>query len=106
MARTGLLLTSVGLPTKGADAPPTRASTRLLRKADLRHTRFHNLRHPPTTLLLEQGVELVEIKELLGHTHIGVTATVYAHVRLHPQRQAIDTLSTALDGLTGATLVR
>ncbi|MGW8066224.1 hypothetical protein ACVV2G_29090 [Streptomyces ziwulingensis] len=48
--------------------------------------------------LLEQGVELFVIKELLGHAHIGVTATVYAHVRLHLQRDAIDTLSTALDG--------
>ncbi|WP_406479641.1 hypothetical protein [Streptomyces sp. NBC_01615] len=38
------------------------------------------------------------IKELLGHAHIGVTATVYAHVRLRLQRDAIDTLSTALDG--------
>jgi hypothetical protein len=28
--------------------------------------------------------------------HIGVTATVYAHVRLRLQRDAIDTLSTAL----------
>ncbi|MFS0698134.1 hypothetical protein [Streptomyces nitrosporeus] len=36
------------------------------------------------------------IKELLGHAHIGVTATVYAHVRLRLQRDAIDTLSTAL----------
>ncbi|WP_240958519.1 hypothetical protein [Streptomyces barkulensis] len=50
------------------------------------------------TLLLEQGVELVVIKELLGHAHIGVTATVYAHVRLRLQRDAINTLSTALDG--------
>ncbi|MFB7114493.1 hypothetical protein [Streptomyces sp. NPDC056291] len=40
--------------------------------------------------------ELVVIKELLGHAHIGVTATVYANVRLRPQRDAIDTLSTAL----------
>jgi hypothetical protein len=46
----------------------------------------------------EQGVELVVIKELLGHVHIGVTATVYAHVRLRLQRDAIDTLSTALHG--------
>jgi hypothetical protein len=36
------------------------------------------------------------IKDLLGHAHIGVTATVYAHVRLRLQRDAIDTLSTAL----------
>ncbi|MFI5759291.1 hypothetical protein [Streptomyces sp. NPDC051569] len=36
------------------------------------------------------------IKELLGHAHIGVTATIYAHVRLRLQRDAIDTLGTAL----------
>ncbi|MFH9969533.1 hypothetical protein ACH4PR_51325 [Streptomyces mirabilis] len=35
-------------------------------------------------------------KELLGHAHIGVTATVYAHVRIRLQRQAIDTLSNVL----------
>ncbi len=76
----------------------TRTFTTLLRKAGFRRIRFHDLRHPTTTLLLEQGVELVVIKELLGHAHIGVTATVYAHVRLRLQRDAIDTLSTALDG--------
>ncbi|MFJ2110963.1 tyrosine-type recombinase/integrase, partial [Streptomyces sp. NPDC087850] len=58
--------------------------------------RTHDLRHSTATLLLEQGIELVVIKELLGHAHIGVTATVYAHVRLRLQRDAIDTLSTAL----------
>ncbi|MDT0416463.1 hypothetical protein RM574_13300 [Streptomyces sp. DSM 41982] len=36
------------------------------------------------------------IKELLGHAHIGVTATVYAHVRLRLQRDAIDLLGHAL----------
>ncbi len=36
------------------------------------------------------------IKELLGHAHIGVTATMYAHVRLRLQRQAIDALGDAL----------
>lgn len=76
----------------------SRAFTTLLRKAGLRRIRFHDLRHSTATLLLEQGVELVVIKELLGHTHIGVTATVYAHVRLRLQHEAIDTLSTALGG--------
>ncbi len=74
----------------------TRAFTTLLRKAGLRRIRFHDLRHSTATLLLEQGVELVVIKELLGHAHIGVTATVYAHVRLRLQREAIDTLGTTL----------
>ncbi len=84
----------------------TRAFTTLLRKAGLRRIRFHDLRHSTATLLLEQGVELVVIKELLGHAHIGVTATVYAHVRLRLQRDAIDTLSTALKSLAGHETVR
>ncbi|MFG2999362.1 tyrosine-type recombinase/integrase [Streptomyces sp. NPDC048340] len=75
----------------------TRTFTAILRNAGLRRIRFHDLRHSTATLLLEQGVELVVIKELLGHAHIGVTATVYAHVRLRLQRDAIDLLSHALD---------
>ncbi|MCH0560273.1 site-specific integrase [Streptomyces sp. MUM 16J] len=74
----------------------TRHFNLLLRDAHLRPIRFHDLRHSTATLLLEQGVELVVIKELLGHAHIGVTATVYAHVRLRLQRQAIDLLGHAL----------
>ncbi|APU39278.1 tyrosine-type recombinase/integrase [Streptomyces sp. TN58] len=68
----------------------------LLNRAGLRCIRFHDLRHSTATLLIEQGVELVVIKELLGHAHIGVTATVYAHVRLRLQRDAIDLLGRTL----------
>ncbi|WP_282204002.1 tyrosine-type recombinase/integrase [Kitasatospora fiedleri] len=74
----------------------TRHFNALLRRAHLRQIRFHDLRHSTATLLLEQGVELVVIKELLGHAHIGVTATVYAHVRLRLQRDAIDLLGHTL----------
>ncbi|MFJ5123152.1 tyrosine-type recombinase/integrase, partial [Kitasatospora sp. NPDC088548] len=74
----------------------TRHFKALLRRAHLRQIRFHDLRHSTATLLLEQGVELVVIKELLGHAHIGVTATVYAHVRLRLQHDAIDLLGRTL----------
>ncbi|MEU6402199.1 tyrosine-type recombinase/integrase [Streptomyces sp. NPDC046985] len=83
-----------GSPIEGATL--TRHFNTLLRRATLRRIRFHDLRHSAATLLLEQGVELVVIKELLGHAHIGVTATVYAHVRLRLQRDAIDLLGNAL----------
>nr|WSS71877.1 site-specific integrase [Streptomyces sp. NBC_01175] len=91
----GLIFTT----PKGRPLDPTnltRRFRRLLHSAELRTIRFHDLRHSTATLLLEQGVELVVIKELLGHAHIGVTAGVYAHVRLRLQRQAIDTLGSIL----------
>ncbi|MFJ9592362.1 tyrosine-type recombinase/integrase [Streptomyces virginiae] len=92
---SGLIFTT---PTGGPLDPAnmTRRFGRLLDRAGLRRIRFHDLRHSTATLLLEQGVDLVVIKELLGHAHIGVTAGVYAHVRLRLQRQAIDTLGSAL----------
>ncbi|MBT2481667.1 site-specific integrase [Streptomyces sp. ISL-94] len=88
--------TSTGGPLDPANL--TRSFRGLLNQAGLRRIRFHDLRHSTATLLLEQGVDLVVIKELLGHAHIGVTAGVYAHVRLRLQRQAIDTLNDALGG--------
>ncbi|MFF1739255.1 tyrosine-type recombinase/integrase [Streptomyces mirabilis] len=91
-----------GAPFEGATL--TRHFNSMLRQARIRRIRFHDLRHSAATLLLEQGVELVVIKELLGHAHIGVTATVYAHVRLRLQRDAIDLLGNALrnpDQITG-----
>ncbi len=94
-ADSGLVFTT---PTGGPLDPAnlTRRFRSLLDRAGHRRIRFHDLRHSTATLLLEPGVELVVIKELLGHAHIGVTASVYAHVRLRLQRDAIDTLSTAL----------
>ncbi|MCH0561470.1 site-specific integrase [Streptomyces sp. MUM 16J] len=92
---SGLVFTTpTGRPLDPANL--TRRFGRLLDRAGLRRIRFHDLRHSTATLLLEQGVDLVVIKELLGHAHIGATAGVYAHVRLRLQRQAIDTLSNAL----------
>ncbi|MET9592029.1 tyrosine-type recombinase/integrase [Streptomyces sp. NPDC006516] len=91
----GLVFTTLtGGPLEPANL--TRSFSRLLNRAGLRRIRFHDLRHSTATLLLEQGVDIVVIKELLGHAHIGVTAGVYAHVRLRLQRQAINTLGNAL----------
>ncbi|WP_228976396.1 site-specific integrase [Streptomyces sp. DH12] len=99
LENNGLVFTMpTGRPLDPANL--TRRFRSFLHRAGLRRIRFHDLRHSTATLLLEQGVELVVIKELLGHAHIGVTATVYAHVRLRLQRHAIDILSTALDGTT------
>lgn len=65
--------------------------------AEVRYIRFHDLRHTCATLLLEQGVELITIKELLGHAQLHVTADIYAHVRPRLHRGAIEALNHALE---------
>ncbi|WP_328913065.1 MULTISPECIES: hypothetical protein [unclassified Streptomyces] len=49
--------------------------------------------------LMAEGVDFVVIKELLGHAHIGVTATVYPQRPSLPPRDAIDLLGHALESL-------
>ena len=40
---------------------------------------LHTLRHTYATHLLEQGVNILSIKELLGHAHINTTM-IYLHL--------------------------
>ncbi|WP_322899531.1 tyrosine-type recombinase/integrase [Actinacidiphila rubida] len=83
----GLIFTTrVGTPLDPSDI--ARRFTGLLDQAGIRRIRFHDLSHTCATLLLEQGVQLVTIKELLDHANIGITAQVYAHVRLRLQHDA------------------
>lgn len=51
----------------------------LLRSAGLAHNRIHAARHTVATLLLEQGVALAVVQEMLGHSDIRITRG-YTHV--------------------------
>ncbi len=44
-----------------------------------KHVTVHTLRHTYATHLLEEGLDIVSIKELLGHAHIETTM-IYLHV--------------------------
>jgi len=49
------------------------------------------------TLLLDLGVPPHVVRELVGHSDIGVTMTIYAHVSLDEKRKAMAKLGDALN---------
>ncbi|MFE4513289.1 tyrosine recombinase XerC [Kitasatospora sp. NPDC056783] len=58
--------------------------------------RFHDLRHTCVTLLLDLGVPPHIVRQIAGHSDIGVTMKVYAHASLDEQRKALGSLSDKL----------
>jgi integrase len=59
-------------------------------------TRIHDLRHTFATLLLERGVPIRVVSELLGHSSIGITLDTYGHVTPRMREGAIEEITDIL----------
>jgi len=60
--------------------------------------RFHDIRHTNATLLLSQGVDFKTIQSRLGHSNINTTLNIYSHVNLDMQKDAVNKLSSIING--------
>lgn len=52
----------------------------LLKKHNLPHIRFHELRHSCASMLIAMGWSLKDVQEWLGHADIQMTANIYSHL--------------------------
>ena len=66
----------------------TRMWARFLEKHQLKHIRFHDLRHSCATALLEAGVDPKTVQNRLGHADIAMTMNIYAHCTQTMDRNA------------------
>lgn len=68
------------------------------RKAGVSGVSWHTLRHTFASRLVNRGVDIVTVKELLGHSAITVTMR-YAHTNLAAKRAAVEALNGRSDNL-------
>lgn len=68
----------------------------LLKKNGLRHIKFHDLRHSCASYMLDNGYNLKQIQELLGHSNYNFTADVYTHVDIKSKQDMANKISNDL----------
>lgn len=81
--KTVVLIFSHDDGTPFTPASVTRMFNRFLEKEennDLTKISFHDLRHSAASFLLEQGINVKVIQNILGHSDIKVTLNTYAHI--------------------------
>ena len=88
------VLRALGSIVKAANAPQADGTPAAIH---VPHLRFHDLRHSAASLLIAQGVELVQVSQLLGHSELRVTADLYSHL----QRQTSAKAARLMDAILG-----
>jgi integrase len=83
--KTGKPLSDLQTPFKAA-----------CKRAGIRDLRFHDLRHTAATYMVMGGVDLVTVKEILGHATIQMTMR-YAHPTPENKRKATEVLANLFD---------
>ncbi len=63
-----------------------------LERSEIQDFRFHDLRHTfASNLIMQEGVELNDVRELLGHKRIDMTLR-YAHLSPRHKTKVVNTL--------------
>jgi len=68
----------------------------LLKENNLKHIRFHDLRHSCASLLVASGVPMKNIQEWLGHSNFSTTADIYSHLDFSAKIESANIISSML----------
>lgn len=71
--------------------------TKLLVKNNLPHIRFHDLRHTCASLLLNDGKQLKDVSDWLGHSSIETTANIYGHLDKNRKQDISNSINAILE---------
>jgi len=68
----------------------------LLVTLELPPMRFHDLRHSYSVAMLEAGVDMKTLSEMLGHRQMATTSEIYAHVSERMRERSVAALNAAV----------
>ena len=66
-----------------------------MKEHDLRHIRFHDLRHTCATSLAQRGCETTDIQAYMGHSN-PITTSRYIHPEISENAHSLQRLEQAL----------
>lgn len=66
----------------------------ILKNNNLKHIRFHDLRHSCASAMLLKGVSMKQIQEWLGHSTYNMTADTYTHLDFTAKISSANTIAT------------
>ena len=67
-----------------------------LQENNLKHIRFHDLRHSHVTILIDAKVPIKVISERVGHSNVNTTLNIYSHALREMDQEASDKISDTL----------
>lgn len=53
---------------------------KFLKKCEVNDIRFHDLRHTAATMMIESGISIKIVQDILGHSNLATTADIYSHI--------------------------
>ncbi|MFA6670598.1 MAG: site-specific integrase, partial [Bacillota bacterium] len=75
---------------------------KFLKRHNLPHIRFHDLRHLAATLLIHEGLNVRAVAGRMGHANPDVTMRVYAHALRSADKQAANIMEGVINKKTPA----
>lgn len=75
---------------------PTKWFNKFLKRAELPHIRFHDLRHTGASMLIASGMDIETVKKRLGHARASTTMDIYGHAFEAYDHRPADVLETLL----------
>lgn len=83
-----------GNPLKGKNV--STKWTKILKECNIPHKKFHSIRHTYASMLLQKGVDIETVAELMGHSAISITQ-VYLHSSSASKNKCVNKLNSILN---------